>query len=501
MRRRSIRIVLAVIAGGVLLTTTGGGPEARCIDPSVATCQLTAAQPTGSRPNIVFVLTDDLSWNLVRYMPSVQALMREGMTFRQFMVTDPLCCPSRASILTGQLPHNSGVIRNVEPTGAYYAFKQSGAEAHRSVALSLQKAGYRTAFIGKYFNRYVARDGMPPGWDDWFATGWAYPEFDYTVNHQGAIEHHGTAPNQYFTDVMRLDALDFLSKTPANRPFYLELSTFAPHAPAIPAPRDADAFPGLKAPRVPSFAHPNTNPPHWLRVLRPLTKQQIGAIDKEFRMRAQSVQAVDLLIDDVRAMLRRQGIARNTYIMFSSDNGYHMGEHGLTAGKTDAFDTDIRVPLIVIGPGVHAHSTTNAITENIDLAPTFEQIAGIPQQRWRDGRSLLGILDHGHAPSSWRSRVLVEYWRPPNPASKRDPDRHGAAAGDPAKYRVLRTRYRTWVEYLGMRQRELYNRRIDPYEMHNLADTLSPAKRRRLDAATNRLARCKGSTCRTADRG
>jgi arylsulfatase A-like enzyme len=496
MRRRSIGIVLAVTAAGVLLLTTGNDLRAGCTNASQGSCRSTHVQRTSTRPNIVFILTDDLSWNLVRHMPSVRRMMRGGTTFRQFMVSDPLCCPSRASILTGQLPHNSGVLRNVEPTGGYFAFTHGGAEAN-SIAISLGRAGYRTALIGKYFNRYVpGRDGEPPGWDDWFATGAAYQEFDYTVNHQGAVEHHGLAANQYFTDVINRDAQDFLRETPTSRPFYLEISTFAPHKPAIPAPRDAAPVPRLLTPRVPSFAHANTHAPHWLRTLPPLTRHQINAIDEEFRDRVRSVQAVDRLIDDVRATLRREGIARNTYIVFSSDNGYHMGEHGLTAGKTDAFDTDIRVPLIVVGPGVRAGASTAAMTENIDLAPTFEGIAGVPQQRWRDGRSLIEILRDGRAPRSWRTRVLVEYWRPPNPASKRDPDRHG----DPAGYRVLRTRNRTWVEYVGMRQRELYNRTVDPYEMHNLAYAIGPGKRRRLDRATNRLADCAGSTCRIADR-
>jgi arylsulfatase A-like enzyme len=493
--------VLAVAAAGTLLTTTGSDPQARCTNPSLRACQSQAHQSTAARPNVVFVLTDDLSWNLVRYMPSVRRMMRDGMTFRQFMVTDPLCCPSRASILTGQLPHNTGVLRNVEPTGGYYAFNRSGAERN-SVGLALQDAGYRTALIGKYFNRYgPARDGVPPGWDDWFATGAAYQEFNYEVNHEGVVEAHGSAADEYFTDVIRRDALDFLRHTPTSRPFYLEMSTFAPHAPAVPAPRDAGLYARLKAPRVPSFAHANTNPPHWLRILPPLTPTQIKAIDEEFRDRVRSVQAVDRLIDEVRATLRREGIARETYLVFSSDNGYHMGEHGLTAGKTDAFDTDIRVPLIVVGPGVRPGSSTQAMTENIDLTPTFEAIAGHAEERWRDGRSLLGILHHGgRAPRSWRTRVLVEYWRPPNPAARRDPDRHGPAAGDPAGYRVLRTRYRSWVEYVGMRQRELYNRRIDPYEMHNLAHKISSSKRRRLDRATDQLARCHGSTCRISDR-
>jgi arylsulfatase A-like enzyme len=501
MQRRWIGIVVTVAAVGALMTTTGADPQARCANASQRACRARAPRLTASRPNVVFVLTDDLSWNLVQYMPSVRRMMRDGMTFRQFMVSDPLCCPSRASILTGQLPHNTRVLRNVEPTGGYYAFNHSGSERN-SIAVALHQAGYRTGLIGKYFNRYhPAHDGVPPGWDDWFATGAAYQEFNYEINHQGVVEAHGSSANQYFTDVIRRDALDFLSHTPATRPFYLEISTFAPHAPAVPAPRDAARFPHLKAPRLPSFAHANTNPPHWLRILPPLTARQISAIDEEFLHRVQSVQAVDRMIAGVRATLRREGVDRNTYVIFSSDNGYHMGEHGLAAGKTDAFDTDIRVPLIVVGPGVRAHSSAQGLTENIDLAPTFEALAGLKPQAWRDGRSLFGILRHGgRTPRSWRSRVLVEYWRPPNPADRRDPDRHRDAAGDPAGYRVLRTRFRTWVEYMGMRQREFYNRRLDPYEMHNLANKIGASKRRRLDRATDRLADCEGPTCRIADR-
>lgn len=491
MNRFAFGLLTAIAVGATPVAVGGTNQE------SSARTQTLSAHP---KPNIVLVLTDDLSWNLVRYMPSVRRMMRQGMTFRQFAVSDPLCCPSRASILTGQLPHNTGVLRNVEPTGAYYAFNHGGAERN-SIGIALQSGGYRTALLGKYFNRYQpARDGVPPGWDEWFATGAAYQGFDYLMNHEGVVEAHGAAASDYFTDVIRTDALQFLRRTAGRAPFYLEISTFAPHTPAIPAPRDANAYPALKLPRVPSFAHANTYRPHWLRVLPPLTPSQIKALDDEFRHRVQSDEAVDRMITQVRALLRDAGVARDTYIVFTSDNGYHMGEHGLTAGKTDAFDTDIRVPLIVVGPHVRAGSSTSAVTENIDLAPTFEEMAGITHDPSRDGRSLMPILGHGgRAPRSWRTKVLVEYWRPPVPTDRRDPDRHGAAAGDPPGYRVLRTRYRTWVEYVGMRQRELYNRRTDPWEMHNLAHFLTGAQRRRLDRMADRLAACAGPSCRRAD--
>jgi arylsulfatase A-like enzyme len=321
---------------------------------------------------------------------------------------------------------------------------------------------------------------VPPGWDEWDVVGNGYPEYGYTMNSDGTLETYGYQPQEYLTDVLARKGIGFIDRAAAQRrPFMLEIATFAPHAPYVPAPRDAEAFPGLQAPRTPAFDAANVGAPAWLRDFMPLEATQIEEIDRQFRMRAQAVQAVDAMIGQIEATLAARGLARNTYIVFSSDNGLHMGEHRLLAGKQTAFDTDIRVPLIAIGPGVPAGEAVEAMTENIDLCPTFEQIGGAPIGANVDGHSLLGLL-HGRPAHGWRRDVLVEHHGPD--ITPLDPDLPTRGSGNPPSYAALRTPTSLYVEYV-TGEREYYDLRNDPFELHNLAVHLSPAREQHLHEA------------------
>ena len=395
-------------------------------------------------PNIVFVLTDDLSWNLVRYMPHVQDLQRRGMTFSRYYVTDSLCCPSRSSIFSGRYPHNTRIFTNKVPDGGFDAFHARGEEGS-TWATDLQAAGYRTAMMGKYLNGYLPGgvvDGkrlyIPPGWNEWDVAGNGYGEFDYNLNQNGQLVHYGLQPQDYLTDVVGGRAVQFINgAADAGQPFALEVATFAPHAPYTPATRNAMDFPGLTAPRTPAFDFQNTDAPRWLSGHAPLTPQQIAQIDQAFRKRAQSVEAVDDMIGNIESTLQARGLADNTYIVFSSDNGYHMGEHRLLPGKMTAFDTDIRVPLVVAGPGVPAGKTTTKIAENVDLRPTFDGIAGATVSRSVDGHSLVSLL-RGRTPSGWRTGALIEHHGPDH--ARGDPCLPLPGGGNPATYDALRTK-------------------------------------------------------------
>src|SRR5438270_8172040 len=403
-------------------------------------------------PNIVFVLTDDLAWNLVRYMPHVQQLRSRGVTFSNYFVTDSLCCPSRASIFSGRLPHDTGVFTNTAPLGGFRRFHAAGEEAH-TFATALQSAGYRTAMMGKYLNGYqpgAIAPGLhryvPPGWSDWAVAGEAYPEFDYALNENGRVVHYGHRPRDYLTDVLARKGAEFVrSSARGRRPFMLELATFAPHAPYTPAPRDARRFPRLSAPRPPGFDAQSVNPPRWLGRRRPLTRRQVGLINYAFRQPVRAVQAVDRMIARIEPALNRAHIARHTYIVFSSDNGLHMGEHRLLPGKLTAFDSDIRVPLIVAGPKIVQHRTVPQFSENIDLAPTFVQLAHTRMSSRVDGRSLVPLL-LGRRVRRWRDAVLVEHRGPVG--RPLDPDLPQAAAGNPTSYEAVHTAHALYVEYL-----------------------------------------------------
>ena len=459
-----------------------------------------------SRPNVVFVLTDDLSMNLLRYMPHVQAMEAHGMTFTDYFVSDSLCCPSRSSIFTGNFPHDTHVFTNFGREGGFRTFYARGEEQH-TFAVALQRAGYLTAMMGKYLNGYMENAGggnhadgqtsnvpathVPPGWNEWDVAGWGYPEFNYTLNQNGDLHFYGHHRSDYLTDVISREGTDFIDKAAnSGKPFFLELATFAPHSPYTPAPRNAHDFRGLLAPEPPNYDRLPTDPPRWLSGHLPLTFQQTVQIDKAFRRRAQAVQAVDRMIGVVEKTLEDQGIARNTYIVFSSDNGLHTGEYRLLPGKLTAFDTDIRVPLVVIGPGVPAGVKTNAVAENVDLAKTFAQIGGttVPS----DGHSLLALW-HGHRADRWRNAALIEH-RGPHLAFA-DPDYQQPASGNPTTYEAIRTRAFLYVEYIDG-EREFYDLSADPFELHNLASLLTAAQAQQLHLELLGMKHChNGAAC------
>jgi arylsulfatase A-like enzyme len=456
-------------------------------------------QPTPStqRPNVVFVLTDDLSMNLVPYLPHVVALEKAGTTFTNYTVTDSLCCPSRSSIFSGKFPHDTGVFTNTGPDGGFNVFHSRG-EENDTFATALRQAGYRTGMMGKYLNGYqpnkplgTGQPYVPPGWTEWDVAGNGYPEFHYDLNQNHQVQHYGKAPVDYLTDVLSGRASNFINtSTAAHTPFFLEVATFAPHVPYTPAPQDANAFPGLRAPRGPAFDTLPANAPPWLAGRTPLTAQEQTAIDTAFRKRVQDVQSVDRMIGSIEATLAKDGVSKETDIVFSSDNGYHMGEYRLKPGKMTAFDTDIHVPLVAAGPSVRAGATMADPVQNIDLAPTFETLGGVSPPADVDGHSLTPLLSGG-SDTGWRTAALVEHHGPDTDPT--DPDHPAKNSGNPPSYEALRTRTYTYVEYTDG-DKEYYDRDTDPSELHNTASQLSPATLTDLHDALATMTSCHGQT-------
>jgi N-acetylglucosamine-6-sulfatase len=456
-----------------------------------------AASNHGARPNFVFVLTDDLAWNLVQYMPHVLAMQKAGVTFANYFVTDSLCCPSRSSIFTGRYPHDTGVFRNTGKDGGYLVFRDRGLES-ATFATALSTAGYRTAMLGKYLNGYLPAKHPPaPGWSTWAVAGNGYPEFNYNLNQDARIVRYGDQPAEYLTDVLSNLAVRFI-KQAGGAPFLIEVATFAPHAPYIPAPRDAQALPGLRAPRTPGFnAAPDADAPQWLRTQSSLSAADMARIDADFRKRAQSVLAVDRMIGELQAAVAAIGQADNTYFVFSSDNGYHMGEHRLMPGKMTAFDEDIHVPLIVTGPGVRAGATIDAIVDNVDLCPTFAELGGAALPAKVDGRSLVPLLREEPTPQ-WRSVALVEHRGPHRDPS--DPDAPAARSGNPTTYEALRALTWLYVEYADG-EREYHDLVADPHELRNTFSSLSDEQKTALHAMLDAVKGCHDArSCQAAER-
>jgi N-acetylglucosamine-6-sulfatase len=455
------------------------------------------AQTATAKPNIVFILADDMRKDDMMYMPKTHSLVREkGMGFRNTFVSNALCSPSRATIMRGQYSHNTGVWSNSSTDspstriGGWQAYQDNGNEKD-NVATRLRDAGYRTGLFGKYLNGYTDTTFRPRGWDRWFATfssGDAH-YFDYDVNDQGTIRHFGTKDSDYKTDVISGMTNAFITNSAKQGPFFAYVAPIAPHEPSTPAPRDVHTHDGVNGPRLPSFNERDvSDKPSWIKKLPRLTASEIAEIDKRHEKRVESLQAVDDLVEGVVGTLKDQGVLSNTYIFFTSDNGFHHGEHRIPRQKWRPYEEDIQMPLLVRGPGVAANSTTYKLTLNTDYLPTVTDLAGAQKPPYVDGRSLKPVLDD--SVSNWRSAVLLE-----------------AAANYSPAYRGIRTintnsiARRKYVEYSGG-ARELYNLESDPNERTNTYDPAAPPTG--MASRLRALKSCGADAavaCRTAENG
>jgi len=443
-------------------------------------------------PNIVLILADDFSMNLMtedqdilsQTMPNLARMIRDGVTFPHYFVTNSLCCPSRATIFTGLLPHNSGVFTNSKPDGGFFAF-QANDDASKTFAVTLQGAGYATAMMGKYLNGYMPqRDGVPMGWSEWAVAGNGYANFNYVLNENGVLR----LPGPHLTDEISILGRKFIAAN-ADRPFFLELAAFSPHGPYVPPVRYNNAFADISYPKGPAYdARPDASAPAWLKAIPALTDKEKASMAATFQRRLQSDKGIDDMIGALRTQLVSLGIADKTYVIFTSDNGFHMGEYSLRSGKLTPFDTDIRVPLVVVGPQVAPGGIVDHLAGNVDLAPTFAAIAKAPKLAEADGRSLLPLLT-GTDPGAWRSSILVEHHQVRGASD--NPDAAAKNGGDPPTYAALRTRTGLYVEYV-TGEVSYYDLAPDPHQQINIAASLPKDRLAALHAALIANTACHG---------
>ncbi|MBO0889260.1 MAG: sulfatase [Acidothermales bacterium] len=491
--------VLALVATAIVAGSSGGfGPGSE-------------HGPARGRPNIVLVLTDDMSWDLARYVGQLQSMQEQGTTFDSFFVGDSLCCTSRSTVFTGLYPHNTHVLANRGAHGGWPAFvdpNEDGDTADsnekRTFAVYLNRQGYHTGFVGKYLNGYpVQRDpSVPTGWDEWNAVGGGgYREFGYqvqTLRRNGRNDltraRTSTVGTEYATDYMSDRAVDFLDRAQQRpRPFFLEVATYAPHQrvpfdrtrrePRFPpasrdrpsaVDRDGDCGGAatavgdctrLDAAHSPAFDEDTSDKPSWVR-RKPLTAREHANLTEDYRNRVRMMQSVDDLLARVRGALT-PATAANTYVVFAADNGFHLGQHRLLRGKQTPYDHDIRVPAVVVGPGVLAGVHRTEIAQNTDFFPTFLDIAGVRRHPPSDGMSLLPLL-HGEQVPRWRTAAFVEHTHI-DPKAPGEVDDEAAAPGNsnPPTYQAIRTASALYVEYRlpGARtEYEYYDLRRDRYE-------------------------------------
>jgi N-acetylglucosamine-6-sulfatase len=452
-----------------------------------------AEAQTAERPNIVFVMTDDLDERSMEQLDGIREVMgTNGTTFENAYVTYSLCCPSRATILRGQYPHNHEIIGNGLPEGGEEKFRNLGLD-RSTIATWLDGAGYRTKYIGKYMNNYNDLY-VPPGWDEWYVMmGNHWTLSDPTT---GKINNNGqqTTLGGHSSDVFADKASDFIRRSSVSpAPFFVVVGTKAPHAPPEVAARHQNSFVDTPLPDTPNFDEPDvSDKPEWVRSNTRLSQTEIDDMRNLYRERLRSMLSVEDLLEQTIGTLQETGELDNTYIFFTSDNGFHLGEHRLRVtsrvDKRTPYEEDIAVPLMVRGPGVPTGAERQELVINNDFAPTIAELAGVRTPGFVDGSSLAPLLASS-PPSSWRSAFLEEGWLP-----------EGTGFEVPT-HKSVHTQDHMFVEYAETAEQELYDLKADPYQLESKLRAGNEQLYSTLQTRLDSLRACSGAACRARASG
>lgn len=451
-----------------------------------------------ARPNIILISTDDQRADELWGMPNLQSKMvQRGTMFRNAFAPFPLCCPARASIMTGQHAHNHDVLSNGTPLGGYSNF-----ESGSTLATWMQSAGYLNAFVGKYINEYgkFKPVTVPPGWTEWHASVGGGDYFESRLRESTGGPPVSNNYTGYITDLYTDKAVDVINRRMRSQPpMFLWVSYYAPHlgTPAEPddpgigtpavAPRHANDFAGTplrKGEYDPSFNEADvSDKPGYVKTRNRLTSSMMGQLTELYQQRLESLLAVDEGIARIFAAVEAAGQLDNTIFVFTSDNGYMLGEHRIPTGKTLPYTPSSRVPMVVRGPGFPAGVQRLQPVALIDLSPTFleaaQGTAGLPQ----DGVSLFPIAAD---PSTRSQRELLIEAGP-----------RGDLATGPWFYRGVRSAKWLYVKYEETGEVEMYDLVKDPYQLVNVvSDPDYTAERNRLSQRLVDLRNCAGVTCR-----
>jgi N-acetylglucosamine-6-sulfatase len=485
LRNQSLAVKILVYAAAAtlafVLAAGVGAMAALTLRDDLLSKEPSAQEVVAEPPNFVVVMSDDLDERSMEQLDGIRAVMgSEGITFENAYVTQPLCCPSRATFLRGQYPHNHGVYDNSGPEGGESRFRELGRDQSTIATwLNDAPASYQTKYIGKYMNSYLGLY-VPPGWDEWFAL---YGD-DTKINDNGqSIPLTGNS-----TDLFAERTSDFIRRASAKpEPFFAVIGTRAPHAPPEVAERHQGSFADTPLPTPPNFDEADiSDKPQWLQPYPRLSQARIDTLREQYRARLRSMLAVEDLLRQTTATLQQTGELGNTYIFFTSDNGFHMGNHQLDpGGKRAPYEEDIRVPLMVRGPGVPAGAVRQQLVINNDFAPTIADLAGVSTLRFVDGSSFAPLLT-GSPPSEWRTAFLEEGWL----AASQDQDTPRVPT-----HKGVHTHKYMFVEH-DTGEHELYDLALDPYQLESKPQAGNEQLYSTLSARLDDLRGCASDGCR-----
>ena len=501
---RSARILGALLIASLLSSSIGLTPAGNAAK---------GRQAKQKRPNVVVLMTDDQHVDSVRLMPNVQRLLAgRGITFTSSFVSYSLCCPSRATLLTGQYAHNHGVRTNTPPSGGYSKLAPT---LGNSLPVWLERAGYITAHVGKFLNGYGRTSPdteVPPGWSEWYGAlddpdafvGGTYTMYGYTLNENGGIVHYGSTPDAvdpatYQTDVYSSKATDFIRRrAPGHKPFFLSVAPLASHSESSgvcncegnnprAAPRDEGTLAGEPLPKAPDYNEADvSDKPQAIKDLDPIGPAAEAGITARYRARLESLGAVDDMVGELIDALKDKGELKNTAFIFTADNGFFHGEHRVRNGKVRVYEPSVRVPLIIRGPELPKGNRTQPVA-NVDLAPTILALAKAKAGRLMDGRSLLPLIRDKRGERG-RGLLLETFF---NADPEDDPET------PPTNYQAVRTDRYLFARY-GSGEEELYDLFFDPFELQSRhGDPAYAAVKGVLAGLLGQLEGCAGRGCRT----